>query len=114
MSFKFDKSKYNKTGPDGAEEIIGGSIISDLTADGDWFSELPDEYDFVYYLSKEQFSTDEFEGPVSVFAVYRDDSPGRRVFHLDHKQFCRDLEDNVPYPPEDWEEINVLDELSAI
>lgn len=48
MSYTFDRAVYLRTGPDGAEEDIGGSILSELL-EGDHFSEMPDDYDLTYY-----------------------------------------------------------------
>lgn len=112
---KFDKTHYHRMDPDFAEGEIGGSVISELL-EGDHFGEMPDDYDLVYYLSKDRFKTSEGNtGPVHVVAVYREGRPGQRVFSLNHYQFALDLEDDeLDGYPEDWQEVTILDELASI
>lgn len=104
MSFSFNKSLYRHMGPDGAEDEIGGSVLSDLQ-EGDHFTTMEDVYDFTYYLSKATFSGD-YDGPVSVVAIFRGGKPDQRIFTLDYKKHCAEIDDEslVGYP-EDWKEV---------
>jgi len=103
MSYTFDKTAYLRMGPDGAEGDIGGSILSELL-EGDHFAEMPDDYDLVYYLSRERFESD-YSGPVSVVAIYKEGLPDQRIFTLDYQKFTQDVEDEtLTGYPEDWVE----------
>lgn len=112
---KFSKEQFRRMGPDGAEGEIGGSVISELL-EGDHFDEMPDDYDFVYYLSRDRFETNEGnDGPVQVVAVYREGKEDQRIFSLNNYQFTLDLEDDdLEGYPEDWQEATILDELASI
>lgn len=108
--------QFRRMGPDQAEGEIGGSVLSDLLEDDAKFPEMPDDYDFVYYLSRDRFKTNEGnDGPIQVVAVYREGRDGQRVFSLNYYQFTLDLEDDeLEGYPEDWQEATILDELASI
>ena len=107
-SFSFRKSDYYPAAsPDEAEEVIGGSILSELLGDTDKFSEMPDDYDFNYYLSRAQFVT-EFgdDGPTTVVGVFREGTANERVFTLNNEKHTHENGDpKFTDYPEDWVEV---------
>lgn len=87
-SLQFDQNDYVHVSADDAEGIIGGCVLSDLTADGPFFSPPQDEdRDFDFYLSKAQFDADGDSNPQIVVAFYKRGTPDERAFVLDHETF---------------------------